>query len=108
DNSRVDPSVAILRDGPLTAEFAEVGPTTVLGSEPDWPSATNLERRLVAAGRHRAAVGLEVRRLRSRVAPLAGARAAYLNSAASLRLLHHLPATRSAVLHVHELSSALG
>ena len=98
DNSRVEPTVAILRDGPLTEQFAEVGPTTVLGSEVDWPSATDLERRLVAAGRTRIAARAEVARLRRRVAPIAGSRKVYLNSAASLRLLHHLPRASASVL----------
>lgn len=108
DNSRVEPTVAVLRDGPLTEQFAEVGPTTVLGTEVDWPSATDLERRLVAAGRRRIAARAEVARLRRTVAPIAGSRRVYLNSAASLRLLHHLPRASASVLHVHELSAALG
>lgn len=108
DNSSIEPEVAILRDGPLTAQFAEVGPTTVLGTEVDWPSPTNAERRLRDKGRDKAALRRQVSRLRREVAPLAGARTVYLNSAASVRLLHHLPRADAVITHVHELRSALG
>ena len=33
DNSNVEPRMAILRDGPLTVEFEQVGETTVLGTD---------------------------------------------------------------------------
>jgi glycosyltransferase involved in cell wall biosynthesis len=108
DNSRIEPEVAILRDGPLTAQFAEVGPTTVLGTEPDWPVPSSAEQRLRDKGRDKAALRRQVARLRRDVAPIAGARSVYLNSAASVRLLHHLPRADAVIAHVHELRSALG
>ncbi len=108
DNSRIEPEVAILRDGPLTAQFEEVGPTTVLGTEADWPAAE--QRRAPAArqgprqGRPPSpGVAAPARRRTDR-----GARAVYLNSAASVRLLHHLPRADAVIAHVHELRSALG
>lgn len=108
DHSTIEPSVAILRDGPLTEAFAEVGPTTVLGTEVDWPTPTDDERALVERGRHRAVRRRQRRRLRAAVEPIASTANVYLNSAASIRLLHHLPAARAVVAHVHELRSALG
>jgi glycosyltransferase involved in cell wall biosynthesis len=107
DNSGIEPRMAILRGGPLVDEFAEVGPTTVLGTEVDWPRPTAAERRLIERKRYRAARRRQVARLRDDVAPVASSRAVYLNSVASIRLLHHLPATESVITHVHELRSAL-
>jgi glycosyltransferase involved in cell wall biosynthesis len=107
DNSDVAPEVAILRDGPLTADFAEVGPTTVLGTEVEWPSPTEAERALADKGEHARVLRDQVARMRSTVAPLAGRRAVYLNSVASLRLLHHLPDAAPVITHVHELRSAM-
>lgn len=107
DNSDIEPEVAILRDGPLTTQFEEVGPTTVLGTEVDWPVPTAAERRLKEKGRDRAALRRQVARLRRLVGPLGGARTVYLNSAASVRLLHHLPRAEAVVAHVHELRAAL-
>lgn len=107
DNSDVEPEIAILRDGPLSADFAEVGPTTVLGTEVEWPGPTEAERALTAEGDHDAVLRRQVDRMRATVAPLAAARPVYLNSVASFRLLHHLPAADPVIGHVHELRSAL-
>lgn len=107
DNSTIEPRMAILRDGPLTAQFAEVGETTVLGTDPDWPLPTDEERRLLDGGHQRAASRQQVTRLRPVVAPLIDARNVYLNSSASIRLLDHLPNADRVVAHIHELRSAL-
>ncbi|MCC5952426.1 MAG: glycosyltransferase family 4 protein [Acidimicrobiia bacterium] len=106
DNSSIEPHIAILRDGPLTEMFAEVGPTTVLGTEVEWPGSNRSERWLAERQRRRPLVALQVARMRRTVAPVAAAHTVYLNSAASVRLLHHLPAATATVAHVHELRSA--
>lgn len=107
DNSDVEPRMAILRDGPLSADFAEVGPTTVLGDTVEWPFPTDAERALTDQGKHQAALRKQVARLRAEVAPLAATPAVYLNSVASLKLLHHLPSAGPVIAHVHELRSAM-
>jgi glycosyltransferase involved in cell wall biosynthesis len=61
---------------------------------------------MVAAGLDPAARWLRARRVAPTLASVAGSRIAYLNSSASLRILHHLPAVRTAIAHVHELQSA--
>lgn len=108
DNSDLEPEIAILRDGPLTADFAEVGPTTVLGTQVDWPERTRAERWLTDRGRHQAVRRLQVVRLRARIGHLAGTRHVYLNSSESLRVLSHLRRTRTVIAHIHELRAALG
>lgn len=107
DNSTVEPEIALLRGGPLTEEFAEVGPTTVLGERVDWPAPTLVEAGLAKLGRERPAQLLRSVRLRRQVGDLGAAPVVYLNSAASLRLLHHLPRPQQTIAHVHELASAL-
>ncbi len=107
DNSDVAPAIAILRDGPLATDFAEVGPTTVLGDAVEWPLPTAAERALAEQGEHGSVLRRQVARLRDEIAPLAATGAVYLNSVASLRLLHHLPRADPVIAHVHELRSAL-
>lgn len=107
DNSAIPFEVALLRGGPLAAEFAEVAPTTVLGEQVNWPAPTLAEAGLSKIGWSRAAATLTAQRLRRQVSELRSARSVYLNSAASLRLLHHLPQADAVVAHVHELDSAL-
>lgn len=107
DHTDLQPEIALLRGGPLAADFAEVGPTHVLSETPDWPQPTRAESQLTRVGLHGPAWTLERARLRRQVAELRGARTAYLNSIASLRLLHHLPNASTVITHVHELQSAL-
>lgn len=107
DHSTVDPAIALLRGGPLTEEFAEAGPTTVLGEQVNWPAPTLVEAGLAKLGRDRQAELLRSVRLRRQVRDLDHAPVVYLNSAASLRLLHHLPRPQQTIAHVHELASAL-
>jgi glycosyltransferase involved in cell wall biosynthesis len=107
DNASVEPSIALLRGGPLTEEFAELGPTTVLGDVVDWPTPTRAEAILKSSGLKRASFAVQRSNVRDRVRELQGARTAYLNSAVSIRLLHHLPKVQTAIAHVHELQSSL-
>lgn len=107
DNSTIDPQVALIRGGPLAPEFAEVGPTTVLSEDIGWPEPTSAEQRLARMRLSRAARNARIRAVKEQTAPLRDARIVYLNSAASLHLLHHLPQARTAIAHVHELQSAL-
>ncbi len=107
DNSRVDPEIALIRGGPLAGEFAELGPTTVLGDVVDWPTPTGLEARLTHRDLHQAALTLQRARMRRALSSLRSHRIAYLNSSVSLRLLHHLPRVETAISHIHELQSSL-
>lgn len=107
DNTDLQPEIALLRGGPLAAQFAEVGPTHVLSEVPEWPLPTRAEARFTRMGLHAPASRLLRTRLRRQVADLRGARTVYLNSMASLRLLHHLPEAETVIAHVHELQSAL-
>lgn len=106
EHSTVDPEIAIIRGGPLTEEFAELGPTTVLGDVVDWPIPSTAEKRLQRRA-PRAAFALQRARVRATVRDLHGPSIAYLNSGASIRLLHHLPHIRTSIAHVHELASSL-
>ena len=107
DHSTVEPEIALLKGGPLAADFAEVGPTTVLDDVLGWNSPHRLEAFLASRGRHRSALRLERLRLRGLMAQLQTTRTVYLNSVASLRLLHPLPRAETAIAHVHELPSAM-
>lgn len=107
EHGKVDPQIALLRGGPLTEQFAELGPTTVLGDVVDWPTPSNNEIRLELRGLYGPSLQLQRLRMRSTVAPLREARHVYLNSSVSLRLLHHLPRTETAISHIHELQSSL-
>lgn len=107
EHAAVEPEIALLRGGPLVEEFADLGPTTVLGEVTDWPPPARAE---VALNRLRlpdASFALQRARVRSQVAGLREARLVYLNSSVSLRLLHHLPRVEIAVSHIHELQSSL-
>lgn len=107
DNSTIEPEIMLLRGGPLAVDFAEVGPTHVLSETPDWPVPTRVEAELARAGLHAPAWALLRARLRRQVAEVRDARFIYLNSTASLRVLHHLPRAERVITHVHELQSAL-
>ena len=107
DNSSVEPEIVLLRGGPLAAQFAEVGPTTVLGDAVEWPVPTDAESKLFERGFTRVPRAMQRRRIRRSIGDLRGARTVYLNSIASLRFLHHLPDVDTAIVHVHELQSAL-
>lgn len=107
ENSRVEPEIALIRGGPLAAEFAELGPTTVLGDVVDWPTPSLTEVRLTSRGLHRASLAVQRVRMRSKVQALRSQRIVYLNSSVSLRLLHHLPEAQTAISHIHELQSSL-
>lgn len=104
---RVDPQIALIRGGPLTEEFAELGPTTVLGEDVDWPEPSPTEVRLGIRGLHGPSLQVQKLRMRRTVATLRGAQHVYLNSSVSLRLLHHIPRTETAISHIHELQSSL-
>lgn len=107
EHGTIEPRIALLRGGPLVEEFAELGPTTVLGDVVDWPTPRRVElglRRLHLAD---AAFAAQRLRVRSLVRDLRGTRIVYLNSSVSLRLLHHLPAVETSVSHIHELQSSL-
>lgn len=106
DNADIRPEIVLLRGGPLATEFAELGPTHVLSEEPGWPLPTRVEAGLRRVGPHAPAWALERARVRRHLADLKAARVVYLNSVASLRLLHHLPRDRTVITHVHELQSA--
>jgi glycosyltransferase involved in cell wall biosynthesis len=106
ENSTVEPSIVCLRGGPLAEQFAEVGPTLVLGDEVGWPGTTAAEERMISMGMVGAARRAQRRRVRPTLEPVADAEVVYLNSAASLRILHHLPRVRTAIAHIHELQSA--
>lgn len=106
DNSSVSPRIVLLRGGPLAEEFAEVGPTLVLGDDVGWPGAEPVEQRLSTIGLDTAARWARRRRVGRTLRDVADARIAYLNSSASLRILHHLPEVRTAIAHIHELQSA--
>jgi glycosyltransferase involved in cell wall biosynthesis len=107
DNTSVEPEIALLRGGPLAAQFAEIGPTTVLGETVDWPAPTETESRLAERGLGGVSRAMQRRRIRHLIGDLRGSRIVYLNSIASLRFLHHLPRVDTAIVHVHELQSAL-
>ena len=107
DNSLVDPEIGLIRGGPLAADFADLGPTTVLGDVVDWPAPTRVEARLANRNLHEHALALQRRRMRAAVRPLSRHRIVYLNSSVSLRLLHHLPGAETAISHIHELQSSL-
>jgi glycosyltransferase involved in cell wall biosynthesis len=107
DHSRIEPEIVLLRGGPLHDAFAEVGPTTVLGEEVGWPGTTAEEEALLAAGKRDRALERQRARVRPTLAHLQGARPIYLNSVASLRLLHHLPEVGPVIAHIHELESAM-
>lgn len=106
ENSTISPRIVCLRGGPLAEQFAEVGPTTVLGDEVGWPGTDAAEERLISLGMESAARWAQRRRVKPTLASVAGAEVVYLNSSASLRILHHLPQARTAIAHVHELQSA--
>ncbi len=107
DHSRIEPEILLLRGGPLTEAFAEVGPTTVLGDEVGWPGTTEAEAALIAQGRRAQALERQRTRVAPTLAHVAGAQPIYLNSVASLRVLHHLPHAAPVIAHIHELESAL-
>lgn len=107
DNADVAPRIALLRGGPLTEHFAELGPTTVLGDIVDWPTPSRTEARLDSRGLHDASMRVQRLRMRRDVQGLRDAENVYLNSSVSLRLLHHLPRARVAISHIHELQSSL-
>lgn len=107
EHAAIEPQIAVLRGGPLVEEFAELGPTSVLGDVVDWPTATRAEAALGHRGFDRASFALQRRQVRPLVAPLRDARIVYLNSSVSLRLLHHLPQVETAISHIHELQSSL-
>src|SRR5690606_17003431 len=79
EHGKVDPQIALLRGGPLTEQFAELGPTTVLGDVVDWPTPSNNEVRLELRGLYGPSLQLQRLRMRSTVAPLREARHVYLN-----------------------------
>jgi glycosyltransferase involved in cell wall biosynthesis len=107
EHSTIDPQIALLRGGPLTELFAEVGPTTVVGDIVDWPERSLNETRLENRGLLRPAMELQKFRMRSAVQELRGIEHVYLNSSVSLRLLHHLPDAKVSISHIHELQSSL-
>jgi glycosyltransferase involved in cell wall biosynthesis len=107
DNATIEPQIALLRGGPMAADFAELGPTTVLGETVDWPTPTRSEEMLARYGLRGPSRALQKARLKSDLVDLRGARTVYLNSTASIRLLHHLPRVETAIAHVHELQSAM-
>lgn len=107
DNSTIEPEMALLRGGPLADDFAEVGPTTVLGDSVEWPGSSRVETATSNLDLRKASMALQRKRVRRHVADLRSARIVYLNSSASVRLLHHLPNAETAIAHIHELESAL-
>jgi glycosyltransferase involved in cell wall biosynthesis len=107
DNSRIDPEIVLIRGGPLHEAFAELGPTTVLGDDVNWPGTTKAEDALFAAGKDQQALAKQRARLRNQFTHLRAERPVYLNSVASLRVLHHLPDARPVIAHIHELESAM-
>lgn len=107
EHAAVEPQIAVLRGGPLVEEFAELGPTAVLGEVVDWPPPGRTEARLNRFGLSRASLAVQRAQVRPLVAPLRDARIVYLNSSVSLRLLHHLPRVETAISHIHELQSSL-
>jgi glycosyltransferase involved in cell wall biosynthesis len=107
EHASIEPEIALLRGGPLVEEFAELGPTTVLGEVSDWPPPSRAESALSRVRLDGPSFALQKARVRPVVAPLRDERIVYLNSSVSLRLLHHLPKVQTAVAHVHELQSSL-
>ena len=107
DEGSIEPQVALRRGGPLAAEFAEVAPTTILGEAHDWPAPSRPERLFRRLGMQETSFKAQQAHVRRVVAPLRSARAVYLNSSVSLRLLHHLPQAEVAIAHVHELGSSM-
>ena len=107
DEGSIEPEVALLRGGPLTEEFAEVAPTTVLGETHDWPAPSRPERFFRSLGMQETSFKAQQAHVRRIVAPLRSVPNVYLNSSVSLRLLNHLPDVEVAIAHVHELGSSM-
>lgn len=107
ENADLEPEIVLLRGGPLEADFAELGPTHVLSEVPGWPIPNRAEAGLERLRLPSQAFALMRARLGRELAAVRSARFVYLNSVASLRLLHHLPQADTVIAHIHELESAL-
>ena len=106
----VDQSFVLLDDGPLAADFAEIGPTIVLDEfRPPLrlQAVESVLFRVPGAGR-RLAEGARRRFLRRRLRPLAEPDLVYVNTAGSVRALRYLDlGDATVVTQVHELSVGL-
>jgi len=100
------PEIVLVNDGPLRAEFAEVGRVTTLWSEDSGPFSRRLRR--VLRRTNLAAHGDRLR-LTRQLGNMARFRLAYFNSVASAPLLRYLSLPRQLPLiaHIHEMSYAL-
>lgn len=106
-NTDVEVHTLALRDGPLVPRFRNIGDVTVLDRSSPAKALSIVQQGLLHLGSSRAWKPVARARLRPQLRHLAGFDAVYLNSAASVDVVDHLPGADFVISHVHELQVAL-